>query len=280
MYDRRRLRRMIEDWLDEDVGFYDLTTEIMIPAGARGRFVYNAREPLVLAGLEAAAMAHQALDPDVAFTASFADGDRVEPGAAIAVVEGDARAILTAERVALNLVQRLSGVATLTAAYAAEIADFRAVLVDTRKTTPGLRVLEKHAVVCGGGRNHRLGLDNGVMLKDNHIALCGGVAEAVAKARAAAPLLTKIEVECDRLDQVSEALAAGADAIMLDNMSNEAMRQAVALVAGRALLECSGGVRLDTIRAKAETGVDVISVGRITQSAPAVDIGLDAALSA
>ncbi|MEL6978905.1 MAG: carboxylating nicotinate-nucleotide diphosphorylase [Pseudomonadota bacterium] len=280
MYDKRRARAQIEAWLNEDAGVYDLTTEIMIPAGATGRFLYNAREPLVLAGIEIAAMTHQALDTEVVFEPWFEDGARIEAGAAIAAVEGDARAILTAERVALNLLQRLSGVATLTAAFVAELDGLPTQLVDTRKTTPGLRALEKHAVTCGGGRNHRLGLDSGVMLKDNHIAICGGVAAAVAKARAAAPLLTKIEVECDRLDQVDEALSAGADVIMLDNMSDAEMRAAVALSKGRALLEASGGVRLDTIRAKAETGVDVISVGKITQGAAAVDIGLDAAESA
>ena len=171
--------------------------------------------------------------------------------------------------------QRLSGVATEVAKYVTEIEGTGAFLVDTRKTTPGLRMLEKYAVQCGGGRNHRLGLDNGIMLKDNHIAVCGSITAAVARAKAHAPVLTKIEVEADRLEQVKEALEAGADVIMLDNMSNDEMREAVAMVNKRVPLECSGGVRLDTIRGKAETGVDFISVGRMTQSAPCVDIGLD-----
>ena len=197
-------------------------------------------------------------------------------GEPLARVHGPAQGILTAERVALNILQRLSGIATETARYVAEIGNHRACLVDTRKTTPGLRMLEKHAVQCGGARNHRLGLDSGVMLKDNHIAVAGSIAAAVERARAAVPILTRIEVECDRLDQVDEALAAGADTILLDNMPLEVMRTAVARVGGRVPLEASGGVRFERIRAIAETGVDFISCGRLTQGSPAVDIGLDA----
>ncbi|GMG84127.1 carboxylating nicotinate-nucleotide diphosphorylase [Paralimibaculum aggregatum] len=278
MYDKRRVRQLIDLWLDEDTAHYDLTAQIMVEPGSRGRFFFNAREPFVVCGVEVAEMVHRAVDPDCGFEIKVADGTRVEPGAVIAVVEGDAQGILTAERVALNLMQRLSGIATLTARYVEEIAGTGAELVDTRKTTPGLRMLEKHAVMCGGGRNHRLALDNGIMLKDNHIAVCGSITAAVGRARAKAPLLTKIEVECDRLEQVEEALAAGADVIMLDNMTNDDMRKAVAMAGGRVPLECSGGVRLETIRAKAETGVDVVSVGRITQSAACVDIGLDEAV--
>lgn len=277
MYDRMRMLTMIDRWLDEDVGAGDLTTEIMIDPDAEGRFAIRAREPLTIAGLQVAADVLQRRDPEVGVDLLAADGERAAAGAALARVVGKARPILTAERLALNLLQRLSGIATLTAAYARAIDGCRAMLVDTRKTTPGLRMLEKHAVVCGGGRNHRLGLDGGIMLKDNHIAVCGGIAAAVARAKAYAPLLTKIEVECDHLEQVAEALEAGADVIMLDNMGLDEMRAAVALVSGRALLECSGGVTLETVREKAETGVDAISVGRLTQSAPAVDIGLDEA---
>lgn len=276
MFDKRGALALIDRWLDEDVGHGDLTTEIMIDPDARGDFALIAREKLTVAGLDVAGMVFARLDAAIDFEMEVGDGEEVEEGAVLARLSGRARPILTAERVALNILQRLCGVATLTAAYAAEIAGTGATLVDTRKTTPGLRALEKHAVTCGGGRNHRLGLDGGVMLKDNHIAVAGGIGAAVARARAQAPLLTKIEVECDRLEQVEEAVAAGADVVMLDNMTDEAMAEAVRRVAGRALVECSGGVTLETIRAKAETGVDVISVGRITQSAPAVDIGLDA----
>lgn len=276
MYDRRGVESLIDQWLAEDIGHGDLTTEIMIDADASGAFALNARQDLTVAGLEIAGLVWRRRDDRVSFEPAARDGETAVKGALLARVEGPAQPILTAERVALNVLQHLSGIATLSAAYVAEIKGTGAALVDTRKTTPGLRVLEKHAVVCGGGRNHRLGLDGGIMLKDNHIAVSGGIAAAVARARAQAPLLTKIEVECDRLDQVDEALAAGADVIMLDNMNNDDMREAVGRIAGRALVECSGGVTLETIRGKAETGVDVISVGRITQSAPAVDIGLDA----
>jgi nicotinate-nucleotide pyrophosphorylase (carboxylating) len=186
--------------------------------------------------------------------------------------------MLTAERTALNIVQRLSGIATETARYVDAIAGTKARLLDTRKTTPGLRALEKHAAACGGALNHRLGLDNGVMIKDNHIAVCGSIQAAVARARKVLPVLTKLEVECDRLEQVRQALETEVDVIMLDNMSLADMKAAVDLVAGRVKLEASGGVRLETIRAIAETGVDYISTSKITQSAPAVDIGLDDAL--
>jgi nicotinate-nucleotide pyrophosphorylase (carboxylating) len=201
----------------------------------------------------------------------------VGAGAVLGTVRGPAQGILTAERTALNILQRMCGIATETAKYVNAIAGTKARLIDTRKTTPGLRMLEKHAVTCGGGLNHRLGLDNGVMIKDNHIAVCGSIALAVQRARKHLPTLTKIEVECDRLEQVEEALAAKADVIMLDNMSVAHMRTAVERVAGRVPLEASGGVRLETIRAIAETGVDYISTSRITQSAAAMDVGLDEA---
>lgn len=273
--DNRKVDRLIDLWLDEDVNYYDLTAKIMIDEDAVAKFGMNAREPIVLCGLKVAEMIFRKLDPDCSFKTSRKDGDRIPTGETFAVIEGNAQALLTAERVALNVVQRLSGIAAMAAEYVAKIEGTGAVLLDSRKTTPGLRNLEKYAIVCGGGRNHRLGLDNGIMLKDNHIAVAGSITAAVKRAKTHAPILTKIEVECDNLDQVRECLDAGADIIMLDNMSNEDMCEAVKMSAGRVPLECSGGVRLDTIRAKAETGVDYVSVGRITQSAPCVDIGLD-----
>jgi nicotinate-nucleotide pyrophosphorylase (carboxylating) len=273
--DLRKINQLIDLWLDEDVNYYDLTAKIMIDDDAVAKFGMNAREPIILSGLKIAEMIFKKLDPNATFECAYKDGDRVDTGTTFAVITGNAQALLTAERVALNLMQRMCGIAALTAEYVKEIEGTGVTLLDSRKTTPGLRMIEKYAVVCGGGRSHRLGLDNGIMLKDNHIAVAGGIAAAVARAKADAPMLTKIEVECDRLDQVDEALKSGVDVIMLDNMSNEDMREAVKMVGKRIPLECSGGVRLDTIRAKAETGVDFVSVGRITQSATCVDIGLD-----
>lgn len=277
MYDRFATTRLIDLWLAEDIGACDLTVQLMIGPGESGSFRMNAREPMVLAGVEVAADVFRRYEPALDIAVAVADGERVGKGATLLAVAGPAQGILTAERTALNIVQRLSGIATETARYVEIIEGTKARLIDTRKTTPGLRMLEKHAVACGGGLNHRLGLDNGVMIKDNHIAVCGGIAQAVERARRKLPVLTKIEVECDRLEQVREALAAGADVIMLDNMPVPEMREAVEHVAGRARLEASGGIRFETIRAVAETGVDYISTSRITQSAPAVDIGLDEA---
>ena len=276
MYNRLHVEKLIDLWLQEDVGHGDLTATLMIDAAAQAEFVVNAREHMVVAGLEVMAMVFRRWEPAIQVELLRHDGSRVPAGAPLARISGPAQGILTAERTALNIVQRMSGIATETARYVAEIGDSKARLVDTRKTTPGLRMLEKHAVLCGGASSHRLGLDSGVMLKDNHIAVCGSIAAAVARARAAVPILTRIEVECDRLDQVDEALAAGADVIMLDNMTLDIMAEAVARVAGRVPLEASGGVRFDRVRAIAETGVDYISCGRLTQSSSAVDIGLDA----
>jgi nicotinate-nucleotide pyrophosphorylase (carboxylating) len=275
MLDRFMVGRLIDLWLAEDIGACDLTCQVMLDAEARGAFRMNAREPMTLAGIAVAAAVFQHYDAALDVKVLVADGDRVAPGTRLLEVAGLARSVLTAERTALNIVQHLSGIATETARYVEVIAGTGARLIDTRKTTPGLRVLEKHAVVCGGGANHRLGLDGGVLVKDNHIAVCGSITAAVERARARVPTLTKIEVECDRLDQVEEALAAKADMIMLDNMSLEHMREAVRMVARRVPLEASGGVRFNTIRAIAETGVDFISTSRITQAAQAVDIGLD-----
>lgn len=275
MYDTFATDRLIDFWLTEDIGAFDLTAQTMIEASEQAAFCMNAREPMTVAGIAVAARVFQRYDPGLSVRLRATDGQRVEKGAILLDVAGSARSMLTAERTALNIVQRLSGIASETARYVAAIAGTRARLLDTRKTTPGLRVLEKHAAACGGALNHRLGLDGGVMIKDNHIAVCGSIAAAVARARRLLPVLTKLEVECDRLEQVQEALAADVDVIMLDNMSVADMTAAVALVAGRVKLEASGGVRLETIRAIAETGVDYISTSKITQSAPAVDIGLD-----
>lgn len=275
LLDLRKINNLIDLWLDEDVNYYDLTAKIMVGDEAVANFGMNAREPIILSGLKIAEMVFKKMDPDCSFETNHKDGDRVEKGETFAVVTGNAQGLLTAERVALNLIQRMCGIAGLTSQYVDAIDGTGATLIDSRKTTPGLRMIEKYAVVCGGGRSHRLGLDNGIMLKDNHIAVAGSITAAVQRAKAYAPILTKIEVECDRLDQVEEALASGVDVIMLDNMSNEDMARAVGMVDKRVPLECSGGVRLDTIRAKAETGVDYISVGRLTQSVACVDIGLD-----
>jgi nicotinate-nucleotide pyrophosphorylase (carboxylating) len=276
MIDPLVVEELIARAIAEDIGFADLTSELVIPADARAELALNARQDIVVAGIEVAAQVFRRREPQCRVELRVKDGDRVNAGTAMGRIEGPARGLLAVERTALNFLQHLSGVATLTAQYVERVAGTRAVLIDTRKTTPGLRALEKHAAQLGGARNHRLRLDDGVLIKDNHISVCGSIAVAVKRARSGVPVLTKIEVECDTLEQVSEALAAGADMILLDNMSAEDMRRAVALSGGRVPLEASGGVKLETIRAIAETGVDFISVGRITQSAPAVDIGLDA----
>jgi len=275
MYDIFQVDRLIDLWLSEDIGYCDLTAQLMIDEDAKATFHMNARESMVIAGIGIAQRIFQRYDPTLSVTALVKDGVRVDKGTRLLTVSGSARSIVTAERPTLNILQRMCGIATETARYRAEIEGTSACLIDTRKTTPGLRMLEKHAVVCGGGVNHRLGLDNGVMLKDNHIAVAGSITNAVKRARQALPILTKIEVECDRLEQVREAADAGADVIMLDNMPVAQMPEAVRIVAGRARIEASGGIRIDTIRAIAMTGVDYISTSKITQSAPAVDIGLD-----
>ena len=275
MYDIFQTDRLIDLWLTEDIGSCDLTAQLMIDEEAIGTFHMNAREPMYIAGIDVAARIFTRYDAALKVTKLVKDGDRVEKGIKILTVSGPARSILTAERPALNILQRMCGIATETARYNAELAGTGARLIDTRKTTPGLRMLEKHAVACGGGLNHRLGLDNGVMLKDNHIAVAGSISKAVARAKLKLPVLTKIEVECDRFEQVEEALAAGADVIMLDNMSIADMTTAVKYVNGRAKIEASGGISIATIRNVALTGVDYISTSKITQAAPAVDIGLD-----
>ena len=271
------LRAAIDDFvrvaLAEDLGDVgDITSAAVIPAETQLAAALVAREPLVVAGLDAAAAVFRALDPVAVFSVAVPDGSAAAAGEVIARVEGDGRALLAGERSALNIVQHLSGIATVTRAYVEAVAGTGTVLLDTRKTIPGLRVLDKYAVRMGGGTNHRMGLWDAVLIKDNHVALAGGVGEAVRRAKALGHV---VEVEVDRLEQIEPALAAGADRLLLDNMDVPTLRDAVALVAGRVPTEASGGVRLDTVRGIAATGVTYVSVGRLTQSAPAVDIGLD-----
>jgi nicotinate-nucleotide pyrophosphorylase (carboxylating) len=275
-FDRQEFVRRV---LAEDLGTGgDVTSKATIAADARFTAAMNCRQAIVVAGLDLAADFFRALDGVVEIELLVKDGDRVEHGTMLMRLAGSARAMLAAERAALNTLQHLSGIATLTRRYVDAIAGTGAVLLDTRKTVPGLRVLDKYAARMGGAENHRMRLDDGVLIKDNHVAVCGGVAEAVRRAKAANTGL-QVQVEVDRIDQIAPALDAGADRLLLDNMDPAMLREAVALVGGRVPLEASGGVTLETIRFLAETGVDFISVGRITQSAPAVDIGLDYALS-
>ncbi|HEX8667393.1 MAG TPA: carboxylating nicotinate-nucleotide diphosphorylase [Allosphingosinicella sp.] len=260
--------------LAEDLGpGGDITSQAVIPPDARFRGAMDSRETIVVAGLPVAEAFLQALDPEVRIERLVEDGQPAAAGAGLLRVEGRARALLTAERSALNVVQHLSGVATLTRRYVEAIAGTGAILLDTRKTIPGLRLLEKYATRMGGAQNHRTGLWDAAMIKDNHVAVAGGVEEAVR--RAVSTGIERIIVEVDRLDQIEPAVAAGATHLLLDNMDPPTLREAVGIVAGRVPTEASGGVTLETIRAKAETGVTYVSVGRITQSAPAADIGLD-----
>jgi nicotinate-nucleotide pyrophosphorylase (carboxylating) len=272
------LGEFVDRVLAEDLGAGgDVTSKATIAPDARFTAEMNCREPIVAAGLDIAVAFFRTLDPDVRIERLTSDGETVAAGTALLRLSGNARAMLTAERSALNTLQHLSGIATLTRRYVDAIAGTGAVLLDTRKTIPGLRALEKYAARMGGAENHRLRLDDGLLIKDNHVGVAGGVAQAVRAAKDYGSGLP-IQVEVDRLEQIEEALAAGADRLLLDNMEVATLRQAVALVAGRVPLEASGGVNLDTIGGIAETGVDYISVGRITQSAPAVDIGMDYSL--
>lgn len=273
------VRQVVAAALAEDIGPGDITTLATIPPAATCEAKLRSRAEGVVAGLPVAIEAFRQLDPAVHITEHRHDGDRIERGDLLLTIRGAARPVLTAERVALNFAQRLSGIATLTARYVDAVAGTKATIVDTRKTTPGLRALEKYAVRAGGGHNHRFGLFDGVLIKDNHLIAAGGVAAAVRAARERAPHSVRIEVEAETLDQVREALDAGADAILLDNMAPDQLRQAVALIGGRALTEASGGITLETVRAVAESGVDLISVGALTHSAPSLDLGLDFVVS-
>lgn len=262
--------------LAEDLGRAgDITTDSIIPADAVATARIAARKDGRVAGLEAALIAFRLLDPAISVTVERTDGDDVPPGGTIATLTGKARALLTAERTALNLMGRLSGIATATRALVREVEGTKARIVCTRKTTPGLRVLEKHAVKLGGGFNHRFGLDDAVLIKDNHIAVAGGVRPAVERVRAAIGHMVKVEVEVDTLDQLEELLGLPVDVVLLDNMDPDTLRRAVRMVDGRLLTEASGNVTLATVRAIAETGVDMISCGWLTHSAPNLDLGLD-----
>ena len=267
------LERIAFAALAEDLGDGDVTTEATVDANATGSADLVVKEPGVVCGLAVAEAVFRAVDPELRFERLVEEGASVAAGTSVARVAGAERAILTGERTALNFLARLSGIATLTRRYVDAVDGTGAAILDTRKTTPGLRALEKHAVATGGGRNHRFGLDDGVLVKDNHLRAAGSVTSAVERLRAATPL--PIEVECDTLEQVSEALAAGAEAILLDNMIPDQLRAAVALARGRARLEASGGVTLENVRDVAETGVDEISVGALTHSARSLDVSLE-----
>lgn len=272
------LRAFVAATLAEDLGEVgDITSAAVIPEDARFTGVMDTREPIVVAGLAIAEAFFRALDPGVVITRLTEDGDQVPAGTDLLRLEGQARAMLTAERSALNTVQHLSGIATLTRRYVDAIAGTGTILLDTRKTIPGLRLLEKYATRTGGAQNHRLGLWDAAMIKDNHVAVAGGITAAVQRAVAAG--IERIIVEVDRLDQIAPALSAGATHLLLDNMTPDVLREAVLMVGGRVPTEASGGVRLDTIRAIAQSGVTYVSVGRLTQSAPAADIGLDFAVA-
>jgi nicotinate-nucleotide pyrophosphorylase (carboxylating) len=266
---------LVEAALCEDIRSGDITTTALIPPGARARARMVFRESGVVCSLAVARIAFQSLDPDATVEITLADGATVVPGEAVLSVQGEAAAVLTAERVALNFIQRLSGIATLARRFVEAVAGTEASIVDTRKTTPGLRLLEKYAVRCGGGSNHRFALDDLILIKDNHVALSGGIKNSVERARGNAGHAVKIEVECDTLEQVREAVAARADIILLDNMKPDQLRAAVQIIDGRAIAEASGGVNLDTVRAIAESGVNLISVGALTHSVRSLDVGLD-----
>ncbi len=270
--------------LAEDAPWGDVTCETFVPSSAMATAQLRARSDGVLAGAQVFTAAFTLTDPHTSVAFTVADGARFAGGDVLAEVSGPARAVLRAERIGLNFVQRLSGIATLTSRYVAEVAGTTARIVDTRKTTPGLRALERHAVRCGGGHNHRFSLSDAVMVKDNHLAVAAsqglGVTEALLAARERLGHTTHLEVEVDSLDQIEPVLAAGVDTIMLDNFTLADLRTGVAQVAGRAIVEASGTIRLDTVRAVAETGVDVISVGALTHSAPALDLGLDVVVAA
>jgi nicotinate-nucleotide pyrophosphorylase (carboxylating) len=273
------LRELVGAWLAEDIGRGDVTTTSVVPSDVEGRARIEAREPCVVAGVTAAALCFELtssrFERVLEFKEVVGDGDRAAAGDVIARIEGPLAPILTAERTALNLLARLCGVATMTRTYVDAVDGTGARIVDTRKTTPGLRSLQKQAVVVGGGSNHRFGLDDGILIKDNHLAAAGGVSEVLRRARANAPHGLRIEVEVTTLQELEESLEEGAEAILLDNMTPDRVSEAVRIGAGRALLEVSGGINLDTVRSYAMTGVDLISVGALTHSAPSIDLALE-----
>lgn len=268
------LDRLIELALQEDIHTGDITTQAVVPGRRDASARLIAKESLILAGIAVAERVFFRLNPEVRFNSTLQDGAVVNAGDVIATIKGNAADLLMAERVSLNLLQRMCGIATLTARFVEAVKGTKARIVDTRKTTPGLREIEKYAVRAGGGINHRTGLYDGVLIKENHIAAAGGIGEAVSRARANIPHTLKIEIETETRGQVEEALAAGADIIMLDNMDCDTMRDCVQLIGGRALVEASGGVNLDSVRAIAETGVDIISIGALTHSPRAMDISM------
>ena len=274
--DRSELHRLLRSFLREDIGHGDLSSESLFTRGEEGNARLVARDPLVAAGVESVAgEVFRLQNPEIQISGSVTDGSMVAAGDSLLTVSGSVVDLLKAERVALNLLQRLCGIATLTAQFVEKTKLYPVRITDTRKTTPGLRMLEKYAVRAGGGYNHRFNLSDGVLIKDNHIAACGSLSKAVEILRETIPHTIRIEVETDTLDQVRECLNCGADIIMLDNMDLESMKQAVALIDGRALIEASGGVNLETVAAIAATGVDIISIGALTHSAPSCDIGMD-----
>ena len=268
------IEKLIDQALEEDIGPADITTESLVPLDSLGSGEIVAKESLVLAGLDIARKVFERLDPDISWQPRYRDGAKVTTGATIVEMFGNLGSLLSAERVALNFVQHLSGIATLTRSYTDKLGDSRVRLVDTRKTTPGWRVLEKYAVRVGGASNHRIGLYDGVLIKDNHIAACGGIKTAVARIRQRISHLMKIEIEVTTLNEVREALAVGVDIIMLDNMTPSEIREAVALIDKRAMVEISGGVTDITLEELALTGVDIISVGALTHSARCVDLSM------
>jgi len=268
------IERIVRTALAEDIGLGDVTTEVTVARDTIARAELVAKEDFTLAGLDVAAKVFHALDSDVSFEKIFTDGYSVHKGEVIAWLKGKASVLLQGERVALNLLQRMSGIASLTARYVAAVEGTNAIIVDTRKTAPGLRALDKYSVRMGGGRNHRIGLFDGVLIKENHIAAAGGISAAIGRAKQQLSHTLKIEIETRDLTEVAEALRAGADIIMLDNMSLDEMRQGVELIDGKALVEASGGVTLETVRAIAETGVNIISVGALTHSVEAADISM------
>ena len=273
---RPLVARAIADALAEDLGLAgDITTDATVPADARATAVIASRRPGVVSGLDLAEETFRALDAAVVFERLQGDGESVAAKTNIACISGNARALLTAERVALNFMGRMSSIATLTQAYVRAVAGTKADIVDTRKTTPGLRAFEKYAVRCGGGRNHRTGLFDAILIKDNHIVAAGGLSQAIEAARAHAGHTVKLEVEVDTLDQLRDALRYDVDIFLLDNMAPAMLREAVTMIGGKALSEASGGVDLSTVRAIAEAGVDLISIGALTHSAPVLDLGLD-----